>query len=63
MKDLPINRSLDESTRVETTVIHDKFFPAHITKKREVIITEQSDYTKIYSVMSLEFYNFLVGDR
>lgn len=63
MKDLPINRNLDEETRKQGVwLIVDgnvEIFSLHITEHNEVIITDNNDYTKIYSVMSLDYYNLL----
>ena len=34
-------------------------YSLHITKNREAIITDNHDYSKIYAVYSLDFYNLL----
>ena len=63
MKELAINRSLDEETRAQSVwVMIDgkvEVFSMHITEKDEVIITDHSDYTKIYAVYSLDYFNAL----
>lgn len=63
MKDLSIHRVLDEDTRKQgvwmQTANGIEVFSLHITKDKEVIITDNSDYTKIYSVQSLDFYKLL----
>lgn len=61
MKELPIKRNLDECTEKQSVWIpmngKIEVFALHITDKDEVIITDHSDYTKIYSIQSLDFYN------
>lgn len=32
----------------------------HITQDGDVVITDNSDYTKVLAVMTLDFYNYLV---
>ncbi len=56
MKDLAINRHLDEDTRKQGIWINGVVYSLHITND-EVIITDNSDYTIIYQVTSLEFWN------
>ena len=60
MKDLAIKRELDEETRKQGIIIRgtDEVYSLHI-KNGEVIITDNSDYTKIYSVQSLDFFNLI----
>ena len=59
MRDLAINRLLDEETRKQGIVCSDgEVYSLHITAE-EVIITDFYDYTKIYSIQSLEFFNML----
>lgn len=61
MKDLPIKRILNDDTEKQSIwlPVNGKIevFALHITDKDEVIITDHSDYTKIYSIQSLEFFN------
>ena len=58
MKDLAIKRNLDESTRKQGVIYGDgEIYSLHITNNGEVIITDFYDYTKIYCVYSLDFYN------
>ena len=33
----------------------------HITHNREAIVTDNRDYEKVYAVMSLDFYNKMMG--
>lgn len=60
MKELAIRRNLDEDTRVQTVWCYMDgavaCFSLHITSQGEAILTDHSDYTKIYRVESLEFY-------
>ena len=55
MKDLKINRVLDEETRKQGVCINGEVYSLHITEN-EVIVTDFFDYTKIYSIQSLEFF-------
>ena len=63
MKELAIKRHLDDDTRKQAVWLavdgKVEVFSLHITEKDEVIITDNKDYTKIYSVQHLEFYNLL----
>ncbi len=60
MKELAIQRNLSEDTRVETVWCYMDgavaCFSLHITSQGEAILTDHSDYTKIYRVESLELY-------
>lgn len=55
MKELAINRSLDESTRKQGVLVDGKVYSMHI-KDNEVIITDNEDYTKIYYIASVDFW-------
>ena len=57
MKTLAIRRELDETTRKQGVLINDTVYSLHITHHDEVIITDNSDYAKIYAILSLDFYN------
>lgn len=61
MKELAIKRNLNEETRKQGVwmPLNGKIevFSLHITEDDEVIITDNHDYTKIYSIQSLDFYN------
>ena len=57
MQELSIRRALNDSTRKQGILLCGEVYSLHITRNREVIITDNSDYTKIYAVMSLEFSN------
>lgn len=63
MKELTIIRELNEDTRKQDIWmrIDDKtmLFTLHITGNDEVIVTDNRDFTKIYSVQSLDFYIML----
>lgn len=61
MKELAIKRNLNEETRKQGVwmPLNGKIevFSLHITEDDEVIITDNRDYTKIYNIQSLDFYN------
>ena len=57
MSELAIKRALNENTRKQGILIDRVLYSLHITKNREVIITDNRDYSKVYAVMSLDFYN------
>ena len=64
MNELSIKRALNDNTRKQGIMVGTpgkggKLYSLHITKNREAIITDNHDYSKIYAVYSLEFYNLL----
>lgn len=63
LKSLPVKRELDEETRKQGVFIRngDKIdvYSLHITHNNEVIITDNNDYSKIYSIQDLGFFNML----
>lgn len=63
MKELAIKRELNEETRRESVWCQMggtiECFSLHITEKKEVILTDHTDYSKIYSIQTLEFYQAL----
>lgn len=63
MKELAIKRDLNEETRKQGVWIplngKIEVFSLHITEDDEVIITDNRDYTKIFSIQSLDFYNMI----
>ena len=61
MSELAIKRALNENTRKQGILIDRVVYSLHITKNREAIITDNRDYSKVYAVMSLDFFNRLVG--
>lgn len=65
MQELPIKRALGENTQKQSFWIYvdgeAKVFALHITSNNEVIITDHSDYTKIYSIQSLEYFSVIGG--
>lgn len=38
-------------------------FSLHITAKKEVILTDHTDYSKIYSIQTLEFFQALEREQ
>ena len=63
MNTLAIKRALNDDTRKQGICINGEVFSLHITHHREVIITDNTNYGKVYAVMSLEFYNLMEGVR
>ncbi len=63
MKELAIKRELNEDTRRESVWYFMngavECFSLHVTEQGEMILTDHSDYTKIYSVESLDFHRAL----
>ena len=62
MKTLSIKRALNDSTRKQGVWMRKpdgsiEVYSLHITKNVEAMITDNSDYEKIYCVMSLDYYN------
>ena len=57
MNELAIKRALSERTRKESITVSGGVFSLHITKNREVIVTDNYDFSKVYAVLSLDFYN------
>lgn len=57
MRELSVRRVLTDETRKQGILRMGEVYSLHITQQHEVIITDNSDYTKIYAVMSLEFAN------
>ena len=56
MKELLINRNLIcEETRKQGVYINGKVYSLHIVND-EVVITDNEDYTKIYQITSLDFW-------
>lgn len=57
MKELAVNRNnLNEETRKQGVVIGDEVYSLHITDREEVIITDFTDYTKIYCILTFDLY-------
>ncbi|MCI8988849.1 MAG: hypothetical protein HFK05_03740 [Clostridia bacterium] len=60
MQDLAIKRNLNEETRKQGvwTILNGTItvLSLHITET-EVIITDNHDYTKIYAIYSIEYFN------
>ena len=56
MKELPIRRVLNEDTRKQGVIINGIVYSLHITAENEVVITDNDDYSKIYSIQSFDFF-------
>lgn len=66
MSGLCIRRALNERTRKRDIFVsgltgENKRYALHITKNREAIVTDMNDYSKVYAVYSLDYYNELQG--
>ena len=59
MKELAIKRELNEDTRKQGLFIDGVVYSLHITNHGEAIITDNTDYSHIYAIHSLDFYNLL----
>ena len=57
MSQLRIKRALNETTRKQGILVNGVVYSLHITKNREVLVTDNRDYSKVYALMSLDFYN------
>lgn len=62
LNELSIKRALNDSTRKQGVFVNGEVYSLHITKNREAIITDNRDYSKIYAIHSLDFYNALVRE-
>lgn len=57
-----ITRSLNEKTRRQGILISGKVYSLHVTDD-EVIITDNKDYTQIYSIQTKEMFALLEADN
>ena len=57
-----ITRSLNEKTRRQGILIGGKVYSLHVTDD-EVIITDNKDYTQIYSIQTKEMFALLEADN
>lgn len=57
MRELAIKRELNEDTRKQGVLIDGTVYSLHITNHEEMIVTDNEDYSKIYAILSLDFYN------
>ena len=53
-----VTRELDDDTRRQGIYIAGEVYSLHIANG-EVIVTDNDDYTKIYSIQSIDFFNML----
>lgn len=56
MRPLNITRELNDHTRKQGVLIGGTVFALHLLND-EVIITDNRDYTKIYSIQTITMYN------
>ena len=61
MKDLAINRCLDEDTRLQEIIINREVYSLHKSRSDEIIVTDTLDYSKIFAVYSKDFWDSLGG--
>lgn len=61
MKDLPVNRVLLDNMRLEDVIVNGVLYAAYVTRSGEVCFTDLLDKTKIYALMSMEFYQWITG--
>ena len=54
-----VTRELDDDTRKQGIYIAGEVYSLHIANG-EVIVTDNNDYTKIYSIQSIDFFKFAV---
>jgi hypothetical protein len=59
MTELAIKRALNDNTLKRGLIIDGKVYALHITRNREVLITDSTDYSKVYAVLSLELFNII----
>lgn len=62
MEELSIRRNLTDATRKQAVWMRNghggvDVYSLHIARGKEVIITDSKDYSKIYAVYSLDFFN------
>lgn len=57
-----ISYELSEETRLEDILIWGEVYATHITEQKEIAITDRHDYSKIYMITSIQFYNLLTSD-
>ena len=59
MTELAVKRALNDNTLKRGLIIDGKVYALHITRNREVLITDSTDYSKVYAVLSLELFNII----
>ncbi|MDE7185280.1 MAG: hypothetical protein K2O40_12615 [Lachnospiraceae bacterium] len=60
MKELSIKRALSGENKRKEIMVRGEVYSLHITANGEAIITDASDYEKIYSVQSVDFFDKLM---
>lgn len=58
-----ISYDLSEETRLEDAIIWGEVYSIHLTEQKEIIIADHSDYSKMYAIMSRQFYNLLTEGK
>lgn len=58
-----IRRAVNEHTRRREMTVEGVSYTLHVTKNREVIATDSQDYSRVYAIISLDFYNQLLAEK
>lgn len=58
-----VKRALNDGTLKQGVLLAGTVYALHVTRNREVIITDMTDYTKIYAVLSLELYQLIEQEK
>ena len=59
MTELAVKRALSDNTLKKGVLIGGQLYALHVTRNREVLITDNTDYSKVYAVLSLELFNII----
>lgn len=61
MKDLAVQRALNKNTIVDSITNHrtQEKFSVHLSISNEIIITDENDYSKIFALITPEFYRYI----
>lgn len=62
MRDIAVRRCLSENTRVQDVVIDGKTYALHKVLD-EILLTDLYDYSKIFQITSIDFWNSLQEER
>ena len=59
MTELAVKRALSDNTLKKGVLIGGQLYALHVTRNREVLITDSTVYSKVYAVLSLELFNII----
>lgn len=59
MTELAVKRALNDNTLKKGVLIGGQLYALHVTRNREVLITDSTDYSKVYAVLSLELFSII----